>query len=38
MPHVVILYTGNLDTVVDVPALCRVQADAMLTVRDEAGA
>ena len=38
MPHLVILYTGNLDTVVDMPALCRELADAMLTVRDEAGA
>ena len=38
MPHLVILYTGNLDTVVDMPALCRDLADAMLTVRDEAGA
>ena len=38
MPHLVILYTGNLDAVVDMPALCRELADAMLTVRDEAGA
>ncbi len=38
MPHLVILYTGNLDTVVDMPALCRELADAMLGVRDEAGA
>ena len=38
MPHLVILYTGNLDAVVDMPALCRDLADAMLTVRDEAGA
>ena len=38
MPHLVILYTGNLDTVVDMPALCRDLADAMLTVRDEDGA
>jgi 5-carboxymethyl-2-hydroxymuconate isomerase len=37
MPHLVILYTGNLDAVVDMPALCRELADAMLSVRDEAG-
>lgn len=38
MPHLVILYTGNLDAVVDMRALCRDLADAMLTVRDEDGA
>ncbi len=38
MPHLVILYTGNLDAVVDMPALCRDLADAMIAVRDEAGA
>ena len=38
MPHLVILYTGNLDAVVDMPALCRDLADAMLAVRDEGGA
>ena len=38
MPHLVILYTGNLDAQVDMPGLCRALADAMLTVRDEAGA
>ncbi len=38
MPHLVILYTGNLDHVVEMPALCRELADAMLAVRDEAGA
>ena len=37
MPHLVILYTGNLDTVTDMTALCRGLADAMLTVTDEAG-
>lgn len=37
MPHLVILYTGNLDAVTDMTALCRALADAMLTVRDEAG-
>ena len=35
MPHLVILYTGNLDAVVDMPALCRELADTMLSVRDE---
>ena len=38
MPHLVILYSGNLDSIVDMPALCRDAADAMLAVRDEAGA
>ena len=37
MPHLVVLYTGNLDTIVDMPQLCRSLADAMLGVRDEAG-
>ena len=35
MPHLVILYSGNLDAIVDMPALCREAADAMLAVRDE---
>lgn len=35
MPHLVILYTGNLDAVIDMPQLCRELADAMLAVRDE---
>jgi 5-carboxymethyl-2-hydroxymuconate isomerase len=35
MPHLVVLYTGNLDTETDMSALCRRLADAMLTVRDE---
>ena len=38
MPHVVILYTPNLEAETDMTALCRALADAMLTVRDEAGA
>ena len=38
MPHLVILYSGNLDAIVDMPLLCRDAADAMLAVRDEAGA
>lgn len=37
MPHLVILYTGNLDAVSNMTALCRALADAMLTVTDEAG-
>ena len=37
MPHLVILYTGNLDAVTDLTALCRALADAMLSVTDEAG-
>jgi 5-carboxymethyl-2-hydroxymuconate isomerase len=32
MPHLVILYTGNLDAMTDMPALCRTLCDAMLTV------
>jgi 5-carboxymethyl-2-hydroxymuconate isomerase len=35
MPHLVVLYTGNLDAESDLSALCRSLADAMLTVRDE---
>ena len=38
MPHLVVLYTGNLDKLTDMSTLCRSLADAMLTVRDEAGA
>jgi 5-carboxymethyl-2-hydroxymuconate isomerase len=38
MPHLVILYTPNLDSETDMTALCRTLADAMLAVRDEAGA
>jgi 5-carboxymethyl-2-hydroxymuconate isomerase len=37
MPHLVILYTPNLDAETDMTRLCRSLADAMLTVRDEAG-
>ena len=37
MPHLVILYTGQLDQEVEMKALCRHLADAMLTVRDEDG-
>jgi len=37
MPHLVILYTGQLDAETDMGALSRQLADAMLSVRDEAG-
>lgn len=37
MPHLVILYTPNLEGQADLDALCRKLADSMLTVRDEAG-
>jgi len=37
MPHLVILYTANLDAVSDLTVLCRSLADAMLAVRDETG-
>ncbi len=35
MPHLVILYTGQLDAETDIGALCRTLADTMLAVRDE---
>ena len=38
MPHLVLLYTPNLETELDMSGLCRGLADAMLTVRDESGA
>ena len=38
MPHLVIVYTPNLDAETDIGALCRRLADTMLTVRDEQGA
>ena len=38
MPHLVILYTPQLDAETDMTALCRRLADAMITVKDEAGA
>ena len=37
MPHLVILYTPNLDAETDMSTLCRALADTMLTVHDEAG-
>jgi 5-carboxymethyl-2-hydroxymuconate isomerase len=44
MPHIVVLYTGNLDAPhaaganADLAGLCRALAGALLAVRDEAGA
>ena len=38
MPHLVMLYTPQLDAEADFKRLCRKLADAMLTVRDESGA
>ena len=37
MPHLVILYTGQLDAELNMTALCRQMADTMLTVQDENG-
>lgn len=37
MPHLVILYSGNLEPLTDMSALCRSLADTMLTQRDESG-
>ncbi|WP_431274470.1 5-carboxymethyl-2-hydroxymuconate Delta-isomerase [Variovorax ureilyticus] len=37
MPHLVILYTPNIERETDMSALCRTLADTMLAVRDEAG-
>ena len=37
MPHLVILYTPNIEPRTDLTALCRSLADTMLAVRDEAG-
>jgi 5-carboxymethyl-2-hydroxymuconate isomerase len=36
MPHLVILYSGNLDAQTNMTLLCRGLADAMLLQRDEA--
>lgn len=38
MPHLVILYTPQLDRETDMTALCRKLADTMLALRDEQGA
>lgn len=37
MPHLVILYTPNLEAETDMTALCRALADTMLVQRDAAG-
>jgi 5-carboxymethyl-2-hydroxymuconate isomerase len=37
MPHLVILYTGNLEKETDMDQLCRRLTDTMLQVHDEAG-
>ncbi|MBO9514538.1 MAG: 5-carboxymethyl-2-hydroxymuconate Delta-isomerase [Variovorax sp.] len=37
MPHLVILYTPNIERETDMTALCRALADTMLEQRDEAG-
>ena len=38
MPHLVILYTSNLEKDVDMSGLCRRLADTMLELRDETDA
>jgi 5-carboxymethyl-2-hydroxymuconate isomerase len=37
MPHLVVLYSANLDTETNMDALCRSLADALISVRDEHG-
>ena len=37
MPHLVILYTPNVETNIDMSKLCRALADTMLTQLDETG-
>jgi 5-carboxymethyl-2-hydroxymuconate isomerase len=37
MPHLVILYTPNIEPKTDLSVLCRALADEMLEIRDEAG-
>jgi 5-carboxymethyl-2-hydroxymuconate isomerase len=37
MPHLVLLYTANLERVTNMTALCRTLADTMLAVHDESG-
>jgi 5-carboxymethyl-2-hydroxymuconate isomerase len=37
MPHLVILYTAQLDAELNMTTLCRQMANAMLTVKDEDG-
>lgn len=36
MPHLVVLYTKNLDAETNMTKLCRALADTMLSIRDEA--
>src|SRR2546429_6064700 len=35
MPHLIVLYSANLESETDMSVLCRRLADAMLTVQDE---
>ena len=35
MPHLIVLYSSNLESETDMSALCRRLADAMLTMQDE---
>ncbi len=37
MPHVVVQYTANLEPELDMPALCRVIAEALIAQTDEGG-
>jgi 5-carboxymethyl-2-hydroxymuconate isomerase len=37
MPHLVMLYTRDLEAATDIDALCRTLCDAMLSVKDESG-
>jgi 5-carboxymethyl-2-hydroxymuconate isomerase len=37
MPHVTLQYTANLETQVDIPALCQDIADTLIAQKDEAG-
>lgn len=37
MPHLVILYTAQLDAEANMTILCREMADALLTIQDEQG-
>ncbi|MEX5502573.1 5-carboxymethyl-2-hydroxymuconate Delta-isomerase [Pseudomonas putida] len=37
MPHLVLLYTPDLETDADIPGLCRALADTMLEQRDAEG-
>ncbi|OYU07684.1 MAG: 5-carboxymethyl-2-hydroxymuconate isomerase [Pseudomonas sp. PGPPP1] len=37
MPHLVLLYTADLEPSADIPGLCRALADTMLEQQDESG-